>query len=350
MKNYFLICILLALFSCQSNKYNKPAPELQKAKIELYGNTQGTTYTLIINDEIDVDKKEIDSILHEFDMELSTYEDSSFISKFNDLVNGQLNYESDNRFFENCLFKSNQVFKISNGYFDPSILPLVDAWSFFKKDHNNIPDSITIDSLRSLLSLENGHHFSYSKENLKSLNKITPGFRLDFNAIAQGYAVDIIYDYLISKGGKSFYVEIGGEVRVAGEKLDGNPWVIAIEEPNETEEREEMSYIKLEGRSLATSGNYRKFYEKNGVKYSHTINPKTGYPVQHSMLSATVVTEECAFADAYATLFMVLGVDKSMEFVKAHPELNLAVYFIFDNQDGRMEVAYNKTFESLLMK
>lgn len=343
-----IICFTLSLFSCQSNKFNKPTPEVKKAKRELYGNTQGTTYSIIINDEIDVSKKEIDSILNEFDQELSTYLDSSFISKFNVLSSGKIEYVSENHFFENCLKMSAEVFKTSKGKFDPSIMPLVDAWSFFRKDHKTIPDSSLVDSLRSLLGLTNGKHFTYNSDEFQYLNKITPGFRLDFNAIAQGYSVDVIYDYLKEKGANSFYVEIGGELRVEGEKIDGNPWVIAIEEPNEDERREMMTYLKLDGKALATSGNYRKFYEKNGIKYSHTIDPYSGYPVKHSLLSATVVTEECSMADAYATMFMVLGVDKSMEFVKEHPELNLAVYFIFDNENGRMEVAYNKSFEELL--
>ncbi|MEZ4937360.1 MAG: FAD:protein FMN transferase [Crocinitomicaceae bacterium] len=351
MKHILLVLIMPWIFiSCHSNKYNKPAPDIEPAKKEIYGNTQGTTYTVIINDELSITKKEIDSILSEFDMELSTYVDSSFISMFNSLTSGKLEYQSENRYFKQCLFYSKEVYDLSNGSFDPSVLPLVDAWNFFKEDHQAIPDSATIDSLRALIGFENGVHFSYRPSEFDYISKTTPGFRLDFNAIAQGYAVDVVYDFIRSKGGNSFYVEIGGEIRVRGKKNDGTSWVVAVEEPNETKEREAITYIELDEKALATSGNYRKFYEKNGVKYAHTINPKTGYPVQHSLLSATVVAENCAYADAFATMFMVIGVDESMEFVKKHPELNLAVYFIFNNQKNRLEVAYNKTFESLIKK
>lgn len=321
---------------------------MEPAKKEIYGNTQGTTYAIILNDEIDVSKKEIDSILRDFDLELSTYIDSSFISKFNLLSTGKIEYTSNNLYFKNCLLLAQQVYEQSKGGFDPSVMPLVDAWSFFKKDHQSIPDSAKVDSLRSLVGLANSRHFFYDPENFSYLNKITPGFRLDFNAIAQGYSVDVLYNYLKAKGGKSFYIEVGGEIRVCGTKSNGNPWVVAVEEPNETKEREALIQIQLNEQALATSGNYRKFYEKNGIKYAHTINPLTGYPVQHSLLSATVITENCALADAYATMFMVFGVDKSMDFVKQHPELNLAVYFVFNNEKGRMEVAYNKTFEKLI--
>jgi thiamine biosynthesis lipoprotein len=350
----FSISLFLLVFifnSCSTEIKTESVIKAKQAKVEIFGNTQGTTYSIIINDEIEVSKKEIDSLLHSFDMELSTYEDSSFVSKFNQLQHGELVYYSQNKFFANCLNLSDSVYSLSNGLFDPSIMPLVDSWSFFKKNHNSIPDSITIDSLKSLVSFENGKHFMYSNSDLSSINKVTPGFKLDFNAIAQGYSVDVLYDYLINKGANSFYVEIGGELRVYGNKSSGDPWTIGIDKPNTNDgEREVLGYVNVNDRALATSGNYRKFYVKDGVKYSHTINPKTGYPVQHSLLSATVVADNCALADAFATQFMVMGIEKSMQFVKDHPELNLAVYFIFNNNKGRMELAYNQTFGDLLIK
>src|SRR5690606_33546630 len=125
----------------------------------------------------------------------------------------------------------------------------------------------------------------------------------------QGYAVDVLFDYLKEKGANNFYIEIGGEVRVSGLRIDETPWVIGIDKPIEgSEERILISKVSITDKSIATSGSYRKFYEKNGTKYSHTINPKTGYPVQHTLLSATVVSETCALADAFATQFMVMGV------------------------------------------
>lgn len=346
----FLTLLTFLLFSCSGNQAKLKENKLRKAKIEIYGNTQGTTYSIICNEEIELNKKDVDSVLKSFDMELSTYEDSSFISKFNRLSNGAIEYQSNLEYFKNCVLLAEKAYQLSDGKFDPSVLPLVDAWSFFKKDHKKIPDSLTVDSLRSLVSFQKGKHFDYDFESGKVF-KTTPGFRLDFNAIAQGYAVDVIHDLLKSKGAENFYVEIGGEVKVSGHKNDGSPWVIGIDSPEEeADQRTLIDKINLSDLSVATSGNYRKYYEMEGMKYSHTINPKTGYPVQHNLLSATVVTDNCAMADAFATQFMVMGVDESMKFVKAHPELNLAVYFIFQNTKGRMEVAFNKDFEKLLQK
>ena len=348
---YLLGSLLLSLLliSCSGKSIKQKNTQIRKAKLEVYGNTQGTTYSIICNDEIELTKDEVDSLFKVFDQELSTYEDSSFISAFNRLHNGKISYESNSDYFRNCLLMAQKVYEGSDGLFDPSIMPLVDAWSFFKKDHNSIPDSSEVDSLRAFVSFEKENHYDYNFEE-NFLYKTTPGFRLDFNAIAQGYAVDVLHDYMKSKGAENFYIEIGGEVRVSGHKNDGAPWVIGIDKPEESGKREMISRINLVDKSVATSGNYRKFYEKNGVKYSHTINPKTGYPVQHSLLSATVVAENCALADAYATQFMVMGVDESMNFVKSHPELNLAVYFIFQNKKGRMEVAFNQSFDKLMLK
>jgi len=151
--------MLLFLFGCQNSKINNLNSKETKAKIEYFGNTQGTTYTIICNDDIQLDKKEIDSLLYVFDQELSIYVDSSVISKFNDLNSGEITYYSDNNYFKNCLLYAEKIFTLSEGLFDPSILPLVDAWSFYKKKRNEIPDSLSIDSLRSLVSFENGKHF-----------------------------------------------------------------------------------------------------------------------------------------------------------------------------------------------
>jgi thiamine biosynthesis lipoprotein len=165
---------------------------------------------------------------------------------------------------------------------------------------------------------------------------------LDFNAIAQGLSVDVICEFLEKQGIQNYYVEIGGELRVKGTNKEGQAWRIGIDLADESNAESQQSrtlsaIIAVENAAVATSGSYRKFYEKDGKKFSHTIDPKTGYPVQHNLLSATVVAENAAFADAMATVFMVWGTEKTIDFVKNHPELKLEILLQFVDENGEME-------------
>jgi len=172
------------------------------------------------------------------------------------------------------------------------------------------------------------------------LVKSNPAICLDFNAIAQGYSVDVISKYLESKEVENYCVEIGGEVFAKGTKANGKRWNVGIEKPvDNSEERELKATIYLENKGLTTAGNYRKFYIENGIKYSHTIDPATGYPVRHSLLSVSVIADNCIDADAYDTAFMVMGLEKSLAFLKEHKELE--AYFIYSDKDGKM-----KTYET----
>ncbi len=155
---------------------------------------------------------------------------------------------------------------------------------------------------------------------------------LDFNALAQGYTVDVLASFLESKGIINYLVELGGEVKAKGKKDPDEYWKVGIDQPNETatDGRPLKAIIKLKDRALATSGNYRKFYVENGKKYAHIINPFTGYPAKHNLLSATVLADDCMTADAYATAFMVMGLEKAKQFLSEHKELNLEVFFIYD--------------------
>ncbi|MCB0410235.1 MAG: FAD:protein FMN transferase, partial [Flavobacteriales bacterium] len=177
--------------------------------------------------------------------------------------------------------------------------------------------------------------------------KINPGTMLDFNAIAQGYSVDVLALFLEEKGIENYMVEVGGELRVKGVNKNDTLWRVGIDKPIENNrERELQAIISLENSSLATSGNYRKFYEKDGVKYSHTINPLTGYPVQHSLLSVTVIAPTCALADAYATAFMVLGLEKSKQIVENNPDLE--AFFIYSNEKNEMETFATKQIRKFI--
>jgi thiamine biosynthesis lipoprotein len=178
------------------------------------------------------------------------------------------------------------------------------------------------------------------------LVKDIPQVMLDFNAIAQGYTVDVLASFLDNKGIKNYMVEVGGELRAKGKKLNDSSWTVGIEQPDEnlTEGSTLFAVINLKNKSLATSGNYKKFYVEQGKKYAHIIDPFTGYPAKHNLLSATVIAGDCMTADAYATSFMVMGFEKSKQFLSEHKDLNLEVFFIYD-ENGVSKKFTSKNFE-----
>jgi thiamine biosynthesis lipoprotein len=171
--------------------------------------------------------------------------------------------------------------------------------------------------------------------------KETPGVVLDFNAIAQGYTVDVLASFLESKGIRDYLVEVGGEIRAKGEKLDKTPWAVGIEKPDDTptEGRSLQTGVGLKDQALATSGNYKKYYEEDGRRYTHIIDPVSGYPTKNNLLSATVVAGDCMTADAYATAFIVMGLERSRKFLSEHKDLQLEVFFIYD--DGGVWKTYS---------
>lgn len=357
---YSSFFIPIFIFACNSSAPNPDENEDSAAQpVEFYGNTQGTTYALICNDSIELTMPEVTQILANFDDALSSYIDTTILSELNNSGAGEFAYSDPYNYFNRCYQMSQDVYRVTNGSFDPTVYPLVDGWGFMK-DVEIVPDSVTVDSLRALLGFNNGYHFSFKttvSENgdtlpASTIIKNTPQAKLDFNAIAQGLAVDVLAEEIEKRGGQNYFVEIGGEIRVNGVNSEGRVWQIGIDQPIENSDannRQNQEIIRLNNRSVATSGSYRKFYEKNGIKYSHTLDPETGYPVTHSMLSATVVTKSCAMADAMATAFMVMGQEKAIAFVKNHPELNLEVYFIFINEHDEYETYYTPTFGKMIL-
>lgn len=329
-----IFSISLLLFSCAPKKH-----------IRIQGNTQGTTYTILINEERStVTQSQIDSILQDFDQSLSTYIDSSEISQFNrDNFAGEL--EDENAYFKTCYTKALTVFDQTDGLFDPSVFPLVAGWGFFK----NTATPLSEDSVKRLLNdvgfTPGLYHTIEFKKGQLLYEKKTPFFKLDFNAIAQGYAVDVLADYLKKKGHLNFYIEIGGEIYVSGVNNKNQPWAIGIDMPKEElNHREIENIVYLSGRAIATSGNYRKFYVKDGKKYAHTIHPKTGFPVEHNLLSVTVVAKECAFADAYATAFMVMGMEESLAWLKENASLDVQAYFLYADEHGAIKSSFSNGF------
>ena len=357
------ITFLILLFSCQ----NEVAEELQENEEvtindfssdkawrvndkEIRGYTQGTTFLVKTSeDSLMVSPEELDSLLHQFDLELSGYIDHSLLSMFN-ASDSFINLANDN-FFRTCYHISQDIFERTDGYFDPSVFPLVKAWGFFK-DVNHMPTEQEIDSILGFTGFKANLHHKFQND---TLFKIHPNFSLDFNAIAQGQSVDEIVRLLKDRGHENLFVEVGGELFVSGLNDDEVPWIIGIDEPVEGNEgisdRKLENYLSISDKGVATSGNYRKFYEKDGKKYSHTLNPLTGYPVEHNLLSATVIAPNTAAADGYATAFMAMGVEKTMAFLSENEDLQLAVYLLFENKNGRIERAFtpnmNKYFLSI---
>jgi thiamine biosynthesis lipoprotein len=297
--------------------------------ITLTGPTEGTSYHITYQSSDSIDYQgEIDSLLRSFDLSLSTYEPSSIISRINrDEPDVPL---SD--YFVHCFNASGEIFNASGGAFDITVAPVVNAWGFGFTERAN-PDSAMIDSLLQYVGMD---HVRMSGDRIV---KDFPGIMLDVNAIAQGYAVDVVSEYFESKAISNYLVEIGGEVRAKGKNAHGDYWRVGIDKPIDGLQLPGLqmeAVVSLRNRALATSGNYRRYYIKDGVKYSHTIDPATGFPVQHNLLSATVVADECMIADGFATAFMVLGVDKSKSILKNREDLE--AYLIYTDKSGKYAV------------
>lgn len=292
--------------------------------VHLMGEAQGTYYAITYYDNEQRDFQfEIDSILRGFDQSVSLWVPGSIISRVNQ--NDSL-VELDDYFVQNFMLAKKIATK-TNGAFDLTVGSLVRAWGF-GFDAEKKADEKIIDSILQFTGYENV--FIEKGRVVKKDHRTS----FDFNAIAQGYSVDLIGEYLEDRGIDNYLVDIGGEVKGKGRKPDGSYWKVGIERPaqNQSDQRDLKVVISVQNKSVATSGNYRKFYEENGVRYSHTINPKTGYPVQHSLLSVSVLAGNTAVADAYATAFMVMGLEKSKEYLEDKKELE--VFFIYSDENG----------------
>jgi thiamine biosynthesis lipoprotein len=300
-----------------------------------HGFVFGTVYNITYRSSENL-QSEIEAELKRFDLSLSPFNDSSVIARVNrneDIVVDTL--------FRNCFNRAIEVSRMTEGAFDITIAPLANAWGFGFK-HGDFPDSLTIDSLRQIVG--------YDKVALVDgkVRKSDERVQLSCSAIAKGYAVDVIADFLGRKGIKDFMVDIGGEIVARGNNPKGELWHIGINKPVDDSlsvNQEIQAVLKLTEVGMATSGNYRNFYYKDGKKYAHTIDPRSGYPVQHSILSATVIAEDCMTADALATSFMVMGLEEAEGFIDAHPSIE--AYFIYDD-NGEYKTYYSKGMEIYL--
>ena len=283
----------------------------------------GTQYNITYKYDKDL-QSDIEAELQKVDNSLSPFNKQSIITK----VNNNEEIVVDRMFKEVFLLAMN-ISKETDGAFDITVAPLVNVWGFgFKNDQT--PNEQSVDSLRQFIG--------YQKVKLSSSGHVTkedPRIMLDCSAIAKGYGCDAVARLFNRLGINNYMVEIGGEVVTRGESSKQQPWHIGVSKPTDDSIHVNnglQTILNVTNYAMATSGNYRNFYYKDGVKYAHTIDPRTGYPVQHSLLSATVLAKDCATADAYATSFMVLGVDKAKEILRRHPEL--MAYFIYAKPNG----------------
>ena len=327
----FLVLLIVGTVLIIRHEHNVP---YQKSSDKVFGTFYHATY------QCDSDLTySINAELAKVDESLSPFNKNSIITAVNQNQDVKVN-----DMFQDVFYLAMQISKETEGAFDITVAPLVNAWGFGFK--NGIePTSEQVDSLMQIIG--------YQKVSLSSgkITKTDDRVMLDCSAIAKGYGTDVVARLLRSKGIKNFMVEIGGEIVTSGVNAENEPWRVGISKPVEDPmgtDNGVQSIVKITDKAMATSGNYRNFYYKDGKRYAHTIDPKTGYPVQHNILSATVFAKSCAVADAYATSFMVMGIEKAQQLLEQHPEL--MAYLIYSDKDGKNAVWYSPSMENKIQK
>lgn len=313
-----------------------PACQKAPSAIRLVrGEALGTTYHIKYKSPEHRDYgPAFDSIFDVVNASMSTYIPTSKLSRIN---RGDRTVVVDSPFVE-VFQKSRAVWKATDGYFDPTIGIMVNAWGFGPEKPLATPDSAAVDSLLRLVGFGKVHLLADHR-----IEKDDPRVFLDFNALAKGYTLDLIARYLDRQGVRDYLIEIGGEIRSRGQKRAGQPWVIGIEKPREDGKRSIMERLSLKDQSMATSGNYRKFRvdKRTGRKYVHIVDPHTGYPAKKRVLSASVLAPDCMTADAYATALMAMGLKRSLDFLAQRKDLDALL--IYDSDSG-MKVYATKGF------
>ena len=310
MKNFgIFVFTALLLTACSDLKFQK-----------FEGNALGTYYAVTYKGAENPSlQKGVDSILNSINETFSIFNPNSITSKINDNQEVTLNKD-----FIEVFTIAKQIGQETDGALDITIGPLVNLWGFGKDDRNTDLTQEVIDSVLTLIGYQKVH-FEENK-----ITKDNPCSQLNFNALAKGYAVDKVADYMVAQGYKDCVVDIGGEIVAKGKKYHDQEWNIGLQTPTRTRDGEMRAdeTFHLRDRAVATSGNYRNYIEENGERYTHIIDPKTGRPEKSNLLSVTVIADRCVVADAYATAFMVMGMDKTKNYLKDHPELTCI--FIYD--------------------
>lgn len=334
---YLSIFVCLLILSCTQRE-----PRL----VVHTGNAQGSTFQVRFMSTLQVKaddaiKTEIGQIFEDIDNSMSTWVPTSLISQVNE--SGEWIEVDD--YFITVLNRSLEIAAESDGDFDPTVGPLVRLWGFW---FDEIRGQVSDEQVRKTLDL-----VGYEKvEVVGNRVRISQNSTIDFNAIAQGYTVDVIAEYLEGMGVERYMVEVGGEIRARGLNDKNQVWVIGVDKPQENIDVEDrfQFILKLENAALATSGNYRKFWvdEETGLKYSHTIDPQTGYPAKNNLLSASIIAPTATDADAYATLCMVRGLEECKAFLAQKPELD--GYLIFADQAGNWREYITNGFQSAVLE
>jgi len=307
----------------------------QPQKISYSGITQGSYFSITYYDEGGrTFEDEIDSIFKEVDNSVSLWNENSIIRKVNrneDVVVNQI--------FKDNFEWARKASEFSDGAFDATIGPLVSAWGFHYKKQLEMTSEM-VDSIRQLVDY---HKIEIIDDKVVKAN---PNMTLDFNAVAQGYTTDLIGKFLESQGILNYLVDVGGEILARGTKPNGEQWTIGIEKPAENYDSERSVQIKinLKDKGIVTSGNYRKYIEKDGVRYSHSIDPKTGYPVEQNLLSATVIADNASWADCLATICMIVGKEKASILLENQ---GVEAYFIYV-EDGVIKTECTAGFNNYI--
>lgn len=327
----FLLCLIIG--SVLIIRHNQDMPYQHDS-----GMIFGTVYNITYQSDANL-KTEIEAALQQVDKSLSPFNQHSIITK----INNNQSMETD-KMFRNVFLLAHKISEETNGAFDITVAPLINLWGFgFKKGTN--PDPNTVDSIMQFVG--------YKKITLQKdkVVKNDPRLMLDCSAIAKGYGCDVVANLLKRKEIRNFMVEIGGEVVTYGKNQQKEDWRIGVIKPTDDSlntKQDLQAVLRLTDKALATSGNYRNFYYKDGKKYAHTVDPQTGYPVQHNILSATVVAPTCAEADAYATSFMVLGLQKAQNILERHD--NLMAYLIYTDEKGQYNVWFSPRLKDKIVE
>ena len=315
MRNIIVILFISLFLSCNGEQKNT----------NLAGTVFGTSYSVIYDSDVNY-KTQFDSLFYVINKSMSTYQANSEISK----LNRNETFELDEH-FKKVYDASKEIFGQTGGAFDPSIGNVVNAWKFGSENIMEVIDSLKIDSLMQYV----GYDKTYRDNN--TIIKSNPNVYIEFNAIAKGYGVDVIGEFLESHNINNYLVEIGGEIRVKGINSEKQSnWKVGVEEPNFEGEQSILKAIALQDEAMATSGTYRKFkVDENGKRYAHIIDTETWYPSKTNLLSISVIAKDCMTADAYATAFKAMGIEKVKSFLELHPELK--VFLIFENENKEIQ-------------
>ena len=328
------------------------------------GETQGTTYMVKYHGADSIPQAAIDSVLEAVDVEFNLWRPASRINAINafDHSDSLFQFVDGTGLWSSIWAQTLDLHAASQGAFGPTVQPLVELWGFGLSKRSEVTDE-DVQALMPHVGLSferiDLNEVAEAKQyRFTTVRKRDPQTRIDFNGIAQGMTVDLLAELLQSRGASDFMVEVGGEVRCGGKRSDGNPWRIAIDRPIESEDgldqRELQAIVGITDAAICTSGNYRKFYEEDGVKRSHTISPFNGYPVQHGLLSATVHAVNASTADALATACMVWGPEEGQRFIETYREANpferVEAYFISDGGTGEWETWQSAGWDDLVIR